>query len=203
MGVTSFAGPHISTIEIQWDARPWTCSSAATCGYVRGIAHAMSPSAGFRFVCYCTDSQALAQILGRPDVLDAAGGTDIFQMAAGRVTLIRGADAMRCITFSGKVLRWYADCCRTPVANTAASPRFPVVAVIHSFMNSDADGASLDEILRRPLQTALTCDSFILLRCCVKRAPSIVPQMWYNRGKEARHGQEQDDSCPCRAGTEG
>ena len=45
-----------------------------------------------------------------------------------------GADAVRCISFSAKVLRWYADCCRTPIANTAVSPRFPVVGLIHSFI---------------------------------------------------------------------
>ena len=58
------------------------------------------------------------------DVLDEAGGTDIFQMPLGRVKLIAGTDALRCLSFSGKVLRWYAECCRTPIANTAFTPRF-------------------------------------------------------------------------------
>ena len=40
----------------------------------------------------------------------------------------------------------YADCCRTPIGNTAASPRFPVIAVIHSFMVDGADGRSRDEV---------------------------------------------------------
>jgi len=113
------------------------------CGHVRGIAREVGASAGFRFVCYCTDCQAFARFLERPDVLDAAGGTDIFQIPAGRVKLTAGTDAVRCLTFSGKVLRWYADCCRTPIANTAASPRFPVVALIHSFMSGEAGGRPL------------------------------------------------------------
>jgi len=121
------------------------------CGEVRGAAREVLPSAGFRFVCYCTDCQAFAKFLDRPDMLDAAGGTDIFQMAAGRVTLSAGADALRCLTFSGKVLRWYAACCRTPIANTAASARFPVVALVHSFMDSEAGGRSRDEVLGAPL----------------------------------------------------
>jgi hypothetical protein len=113
------------------------------CGHLRGVARDISPSTGFRFVCYCTDCQAFARFLDRPDVLDAAGGTDIFQMAAGRVKLTVGTDAVRCLSFSGTVLRWYADCCRTPIANTAATPRFPVVALIHSFVSGEADGRSL------------------------------------------------------------
>jgi Family of unknown function (DUF6151) len=108
------------------------------------------PSGGFRFLCYCTDCQAFARFLERPDVLDAAGGTDIFQMPPGRVTLTAGADALRCLGLHarGKVLRWYADCCGTPITNAASSPRFPVVALIRSFMDHAftdhlADGRSL------------------------------------------------------------
>ena len=121
------------------------------CGRLHGIARAVSPSAGFRFVCYCTDCQAFARFLERPDVLDAAGGTDIFHMAAGRVTLTAGTDALRCLRFSHKVLRWYADCCRTPIANSAATPRFPVVALIHSCMDEPTDGRPRDAVLGPPL----------------------------------------------------
>lgn len=124
---------------------------ACRCGHVRGIAHGAAPSAGFRFVCYCQDCQAFARFLERPDVLDAAGGTDIFQMAAGRVRLTAGTDALRSLSFSGKVLRWYAECCRTPIANTAATSRFPVVALIHSFIGGEADGRIRDEVLGPPL----------------------------------------------------
>src|SRR5262249_32962370 len=42
------------------------------------------------------------------------------------------------------------DCCQTPIGNTAG-PRFPVVGLIHSFMNHQADGSSRDELLGPPL----------------------------------------------------
>ena len=121
------------------------------CGHVRGIAREVSPSTGLRFICYCKDCQAFARFLERADLLDAAGGTDILQMPPGRVTLTAGTDAVCCLCFSSKVLRWYAHCCRTPIANTAASPRFPVVALIHSFMNHEGSGLSRDEVLGPPL----------------------------------------------------
>ena len=63
------------------------------CGRVRGLARAVSPSAGFRFVCYCEDCQAFARFLEQPDILDTAGGTDIFQLPPGRVTFTAGTDA--------------------------------------------------------------------------------------------------------------
>jgi Family of unknown function (DUF6151) len=100
------------------------------CGRMRGLASDVSPSTGFRFVCYCKDCQAFARFLERADVLDPAGGTDIFQMPPRRVKLTVGTDALRCLRFSNKVLRWYTDCCRTPVANTAAWPHFPVIGVV-------------------------------------------------------------------------
>jgi hypothetical protein len=118
------------------------------CGHVRGVARDVSPRNGFRFVCYCQDCQTFARFLGRSDVLDAAGGTDIFQMPPARLRLDAGSDALRCVRLSDKVLRWYTDCCRTPIGNGAASARFPVFAVIHSFINHDR--RSRDEVLGPP-----------------------------------------------------
>ena len=89
------------------------------CGHVRGVANRVAPHAGFRFVCYCQDCQAFARFLDRPDVLDAAGGTDIFHVPMGRLKLTADTDAVRCLQFSSRVFRWYADCCRTPIGNTA------------------------------------------------------------------------------------
>jgi hypothetical protein len=122
------------------------------CGRVRGVASNVSPSRGFRLVCYCKDCQAFARFLERPDMLDPAGGTDIFQMPPRRVKLTAGTDAVRCLRLSDKgVLRWYTDCCRSPIANTAASARFPLIAIIHSFMDHGADGRTRDEVLGPPL----------------------------------------------------
>lgn len=121
------------------------------CGHMRGVAGDISPSSGFRFVCYCKDCQAFARFLERLDVLDLAGGTDIFQMPPARVTLTSGTDAMRCIRLSDKVLRWYAACCRTPIANTATKPNFPVVGLIHSFMDHENDNRSRDAALGEPI----------------------------------------------------
>jgi hypothetical protein len=120
------------------------------CSHVRGVASEVAPHAVFRLVCYCRDCQAFARFLERPDVLDAAGGTEIFQMPTGRVKFTAGVDAVRCLRFSNKVFRWYTDCCRTPIGNTAG-PRFPVVGLIHSFISHQADGRSRDEVLGPPL----------------------------------------------------
>jgi hypothetical protein len=117
---------------------------------VRGIANSVAPDGGFRFICYCGDCRAFARFLERPDVLDTSGGTDIFHMPTGRVKLTAGTEAVRCLQFSARVFRWYADCCRTPIGNSAG-PRFPVVGLIHCFMDHEADGRPRDEVLGLPL----------------------------------------------------
>jgi hypothetical protein len=114
------------------------------------VAKDLSPRAGFRLVCYCRDCQTFAHFLERPDILDPAGGTDIFQMPARRLRLTAGADAVRRLHLTNKVFRWYTECCRTPIGNTGG-PRFPMVGLIHSFMDHEADGRLRDELLGPPL----------------------------------------------------
>jgi Family of unknown function (DUF6151) len=130
---------------------PLRCS----CGHVRGSVSEFAPASAFRLVCYCKDCQAFARFLDHADVLDAAGGTDIVQMPPGRVKLTAGIDAVRSLRFSNKVFRWYAGCCRTPIANTALSARVPFAGFVHSFIGVEAEGPSrngiLDEILGPPL----------------------------------------------------
>lgn len=118
---------------------------------MRGVACHASANAGFRFICYCKDCQAFARLLKRPDTLDVAGGTDIFQMPANRVKLTEGTNALRCLRLSAKVLRWYAVCCHTPIANTAAVSRFPLVALIHSFTDCASGSATREVLLGPPL----------------------------------------------------
>jgi hypothetical protein len=82
-------------------------------------------------------------------------------MPPGRVKLTAGADSLRCLCLGDRgVFRWYAECCRTPIANTAGAG-FPVIGVIHSFMDQKfldqdfmdhlADGRSRDDVLGPPL----------------------------------------------------
>jgi len=139
--------PCLPVYAFRKTAVPLRCK----CGRVRGVAMDVSPSTGFRFVCYCKDCQAFARFLGRPDVLDTAGGTDIFQMPPARIKLTEGTEAIRCLRLSDRVLRWYTDCCRTPIANSAADPRFPLAGTIHCFMDHAAGGSSRDAVLGPPL----------------------------------------------------
>jgi len=118
------------------------------CGKLRGVATEMSPSSTNRLVCYCASCQAFARFLERDDVMDAAGGTDIVHMAPARLRITEGESLLRSMRLSSKgLLRWYTDCCRTPVGNTI-NARMPFVGLVHSCM--DLDAPTRDEVLGKP-----------------------------------------------------
>lgn len=124
---------------------PIRCS----CGAVRGTARDVSGRSGNRLVCYCDDCQSFAHFLGRPsDVLDKSGGTDIFQMSPARLEFEAGVGNLACVRLAPRgMLRWYTDCCKTPIGNTIASHKMPFVGLIHSFMDHASDGRARDDVL--------------------------------------------------------
>ncbi|WP_428262863.1 DUF6151 family protein [Haliangium sp.] len=110
-----------------------TLEYGCQCGALRGQATDVSPRTGLRLVCYCDDCQAyglyLAPTTNGAPILDAGGGTEVYQLAPARLTITTGHEHLRCLRLSPKgLLRWYAGCCNTPIANTL--PRsFPFVGV--------------------------------------------------------------------------
>lgn len=111
-----------------------------TCGQVSGQVLAGWPSNRVR--CYCADCRAFARFFG-PDagVLDFQGGTEIVQVARSRLRFDRGLDQLACLRLSPKgLLRWYARCCQTPIGNTLANPKIPIIGLIHTCL----DAAALD-----------------------------------------------------------
>ncbi|NJK31865.1 MAG: hypothetical protein HC927_05295 [Deltaproteobacteria bacterium] len=117
------------------------------CGAVTGMAREVSSARGNRLVCMCDDCQAYARWLGDERMLDQSGGTEVFQLTPAQVRIDRGREQVRCVRLSEQgLMRWYADCCRTPIANTLASPRMPFVGVLTLFMDHP-DPRSRDEQL--------------------------------------------------------
>jgi hypothetical protein len=90
-----------------------------------------SPQTTLRAVCYCDDCQAYLHYLGRADLLDAQGGTDIVQVAPASLKFERGTEHIAGLRLTAKGLyRWYANCCKSPLGNTvgAAIPFVGIVA---------------------------------------------------------------------------
>src|SRR5690349_15678686 len=99
------------------------------CGEVRGRVEIASPSNVNRVVCYCDDCQAFVHHLGRPDLLDAKGGSDLVQVAPASLRFDRGTECIVGVRLSPKGLfRWYSSCCKTPLGNTL-TPSIPFVGM--------------------------------------------------------------------------
>lgn len=89
----------------------WTCG----CGAVE----ANVPAAGKRLVCYCESCREFVERLGKTERLNAAGGSELLQVAPQEVTFTRGKENLRYLKITEKgPLRWYTSCCGTPMANT-------------------------------------------------------------------------------------
>ena len=114
---------------------------------VLGVIADYTPSENNRVVCYCDDCQAFARWLGRDDLLDPHGGSDIVQVAPSRLRFTQGADQLRCMRLSGKgIHRWYAACCRQPAGNTLPSARSPFVGLVSAIVERP-EGRALDDVI--------------------------------------------------------
>lgn len=114
------------------------------CGQVKGELELERVHA--RATCYCRDCQAFARFLGQPGVLDARGGTDIVAAAPDAVRITAGAGNVVCMSMGPKgLLRWYAACCRTPLANTSRDPKLFYTGLVATWL--DATPAAVDAAL--------------------------------------------------------
>jgi hypothetical protein len=123
------------------------------CGEVRGLLANASPQTVNRVVCYCDDCQAFAHQLGRADLLNAQGGTDIVQVAPASLKFTQGQDHIVGLRLTPKGLyRWHTSCCKTPVGNTLG-PAIPFVGIVAQAFDNGTQRP--DDIFGRPVGAIL------------------------------------------------
>jgi hypothetical protein len=123
------------------------------CGEVHGRVTNVSPEAVNRVVCYCDDCQAALHHLGRTDLLDAHGGTDIVQVAPASLSFDRGNERIVGLRLTPKGLyRWYASCCKTPIGNTLG-PTIPFVGIVAQAFDGGAQRP--DDLFGKPVGAIL------------------------------------------------
>ncbi|MET3838646.1 DUF6151 family protein [Bradyrhizobium sp. OAE829] len=123
------------------------------CGEVVGEITNASPRTVNRVVCYCDDCQAFAHQLGRADLLNAQGGSDIVQVAPASLTFVKGQERIAGVRLTSKGLfRWHTTCCNTPVGNTLG-PAIPFVGIVAQAFNTDTQRA--DQVFGAPVGAIL------------------------------------------------
>jgi hypothetical protein len=119
------------------------------CGEVRGLVSDPSPRTVNRVVCYCDDCQAFAHQIGRADLLNAQGGSDIVQVAPATLSFMQGQERIVGLRLTPKGLfRWHTSCCNTPVGNTL-TPSIPFVGIVVQAIDTGTQRA--DEVFGEPI----------------------------------------------------
>ena len=98
---------------------------SCTCGKVKGVIRGLSPVSTNHVRCPCSGCQSYAHYLGRAD------DSNIFQMNPRDFEIHEGHEHLACvrITDSGP-LRWYTDCCKTPLGNSFPRGGMPFLGVL-------------------------------------------------------------------------
>jgi hypothetical protein len=72
-------------------------------------------------------------------VLDSCGGTEVVASLPKHVHFIAGQKALACLSLSGRwLLRWYAECCNTPIGNTPRNSKVSYVGLVHSCLETNS-----------------------------------------------------------------
>jgi len=112
------------------DEAPRDLTIRCACGDLSLTAAAVHPAVANRVACYCDGCQAFARRMGHPEILDADGGTERFQISPASLSITRGREHLACMQQTARgAFRWYARCCGTPLALTLAGPGVPFVGV--------------------------------------------------------------------------
>lgn len=117
------------------------------CGEVAGRVKDPAPQSVNRVICYCDDCQAFVHHLGRADLLDEHGGSDVVQVAPSSLSFQRGAERIVGLRLSPKgPYRFYTSCCQTPLGNMV-SPALPFIGIVAQGFQ----GATADDSFGKPI----------------------------------------------------
>lgn len=116
-------------------------------------------SAGIVF-CYCDDCQKYLKKIGRPELLDDYGGSEIIPVYPNNFVITNGIENLVCHSLSPNGLRrWTTSCCQTPIANTL--PRFPWLGLSGKAVKNagGSDYESLGDVRSRIMGKYKTSDA--------------------------------------------
>jgi hypothetical protein len=106
------------------------------CDQIHGRITGVSPQTVNRVICYCDDCQAFLHHLGRADLLDEHGGSDLVQVAPASVRYDRGVNQIVGVRLG-------------PKGNTMATPALPFIGMpLEVFRGLDA--RRRDEVFGAP-----------------------------------------------------
>ena len=116
-----------------------TAQFSCKCGKVTGQIAGVTPKNSVRLACSCKHCRAFAAYLGDEDRMFESGHVQLMQTQPWMISFETGKEHLRNLRLTSKgPLRWYADCCDTPLCNTLTG-RFPpfVSMLVANFARQD------------------------------------------------------------------
>jgi hypothetical protein len=87
-----------------------------------------------RVVCHCGDCGAYARHIGN------AEATQIVQATPDQLRILAGSEHLRCLRLTENgLIRWFASCCMTPLANTSSRAWIPFVGLMTSVLDTEEE----------------------------------------------------------------
>jgi hypothetical protein len=83
----------------------------------------------------------------KPDRVPAiVDGVRLFQTRVSRMTITSGKENLACVHLTDKpMLRWYSECCRTPLFHTVDTGWYPFVTTHVAILDADCRVAAIGE----------------------------------------------------------
>ena len=157
------------------------------CGALHLRLSGASAKNGTHAACYCIDCQAFARALGRGEILDAKGGTELFQTQPSRISVVAGVENLAVLQLQKKGLyRWFARCCDTPLCNTVGSAKVPFASFLTCNMDEGVKAIGPVKYRYKPEQALAPVDepSGPLWRFAMRSGWSILKERLSGRWKQ-------------------
>lgn len=126
---------------------PLSCQCRQFCAEVK-VSHC-----GPRAICYCKDCQAYAEFIKQKagvEFLDNEGGTEVLAIRPHQICIVHGAQQLTYMSLSPNgTLRWYTQCCGTPIANMKRNPASNHISIIHSCYDGTKVSAAYGDTIFR------------------------------------------------------
>lgn len=120
------------------------CSCGEVAGKLRDID--TLAGAGDHLVCHCSDCLAFVRFCNPDRVSAVADGVQLFMTRVSRMTITFGKENLACVHLTDKpMLRWYSECCRTPLFHTVHSGWYPFVTTHVAILDPDCRVAAIGE----------------------------------------------------------
>jgi hypothetical protein len=114
------------------------------CGQMAGKLRDIGTLAGDHLVCHCSDCLAFMRFCNPDRVPTVVEGVELFQTRVSRMTITSGKKHLACVHLTNKpMLRWFSECCRTPLFHTVDSGWFPFVTTHVAILDADSRVAAI------------------------------------------------------------